>query len=431
MNIRKLALAVLLLSFAFNAYASIKTLRMHVGAVKTLSVGEVIRVAVGQEQILGTSILENGELLLIPKAPGNTDLHVWKRGERKLTYRVTVTAANMSTQLRTIKSVLSSFNNVSVRELNGLIILEGKIPPRKQDLYDQVIAAFPGIISLVEPEEVVIKDMIKFQVQVLEVNKNYTKQLGINWDKTIDGPAIAHVDNFNPNGVFVLGREGNPFEELYEDGILNATSSRGLTYTGIMTTMNSMINLLREDGVVRTLAEPSLSTRSGEVASFHSGGEYPIAILNEFGQPVVQMQDYGVILDIEPLSDENGNIVSKISAELSTIDFSTIVNDVPGILKRNTESVVNMKSGETIAISGLLQSSDSKAIERLPILGEIPILGELFTSRNFVENRSELIILVTPTIVKPNAEIPEKLLRHMESLRELQKTNPIEDELLE
>jgi len=431
MKFLRLALLIGLMCFVSSSFSAIKALRMHVGSVKTLPVGEVIRVAVGQEQVLGTSILENGELLLIPRAPGETDLHIWKRGERKLTYRVQVTAANMSMQLQTIRSVLSSFENVKVREMNGLIILDGKIPPRKEDLFNQVLNLFPGVVSLVEPEEVVIKDMIKFQVQVLEVNKNYTKQLGINWDKTIEGPAIGHLDNFNPNGTFVLLREGSVYEELYETGIRSASDSSSITYTGIHTTMNSMINLLREDGVVRTLAEPSLSTRSGEVASFHSGGEFPIAILNEFGQPVVQMQEYGVILDIEPLSDENGNIISKISAELSTIDFSTIVNDVPGLLKRNTESVVNMKSGETIAISGLLQAGDSKAIERLPILGEIPIIGELFTSRNFQENRSELIILVTPTIVQPNAEIPEKLKLHMDKLRELQKNNPIEDELLE
>ncbi len=416
-----------------NAAARIQNMQLYVGSVKTINVGEVVRVAVGRDQILGTSILDNGELLLIPKEAGETDLHIWKKGERKLSYRVSITAANMSKQVQTVKSILKAFDKVSVRDFNGLIIVEGKVDPNRYDLFQSVIAQFPGVISIVQPEDVVIKDMIEFKVMVLEVNKNFTKQLGINWENAIQGPAIAHVDNFNPNGVYVYGQQNSVFMDLYNSDppALTPMDSRSVTYTGIMTGINSTINLLIEDGVARTLAEPSLSTRSGEQATFHSGGEYPLAVLNEFGQPVVEMQEYGVQLEIEPLSDEDGNIVSRITAELSTIDFSTIVNGVPGILKRKTESVVNLKAGETIAISGLLQSSDSKAIEKMPLLGDIPILGELFKSRNFIENRTELLILVTPTLKKPNSEIPEKLKKHIEKLRALRESSSLEDELLE
>ncbi|MCO7223839.1 type II and III secretion system protein family protein [Pleionea sp. CnH1-48] len=426
-----LVIFLILFSVSSSAASRLKSIKLHVGSVKTLAVGDVVRVAVGRDQILGTSILDNGELLLIPKEAGETDLHIWKKGERKLSYRVSITAANMRQQVRTIKNVMRSFRNIEVRDYNGIVIVEGKVDPKKYDMFQGTLSQFPGVVSLVEPEDVVIKDMIRLSVQVLEVNKNYAKNLGIKWDRAIAGPTVSYLQHFNPNRRYMTINEASGFDPDDVAAAIGFNSASGYTYTGIATSIMSQINILQEDGAARTLAEPSLSTRSGEAATFHSGGEYPLAVLNEFGQPVVEMQDYGVQLDIEPMSDENGNIISKISAEMSTIDFSTIVNGVPGLLKRKTESVVNLKSGETIAISGLLQSSDSKAVEKMPFLGDIPILGELFKSKNFSENRTELIILVTPHIVKPDSAVPEKLRRHIESLRKVKEQSDIEDELLD
>lgn len=191
-----------------------------------------------------------------------------------------------------------------------------------------------------------------------------------------------------------------------------------------------MINLLQEDGNARMLAEPSLSTRSGEMASFQSGGEFPIAVLNQFGQPVIEMQDYGIQLEIEPVTDDDGNIISRVRAEMSSIDFSTVVNGIPGILTRNTESVVNLRSGETMVISGLMKTEDSKAISKLPLLGDIPVLGQLFTSRNFIEGRTELIILVTPRITGALTELPEAVNTQLQELQQIRAADSITEQLL-
>jgi pilus assembly protein CpaC len=152
--------------------------------------------------------------------------------------------------------------------------------------------------------------------------------------------------------------------------------------------------------------------------------------LNEFGQPVVEMQDYGIRLDIEPMSDENNNIVSLIRAEMSSLDFSTVVNGVPGLLTRTTESVVNLRANETLIISGLVQTTDSKAVEKVPFLGDIPIFGELFKSKGFNEKKTELIVLVTPSIVEPNQALPEHLEQHLKSIQKVLGQSNIEDELL-
>lgn len=433
----KIKYVLIIVGLFFNLIASAANenniIKLHVGSIKTIEVGSVIRVAVGIDNLLATSILDNGELLLIPKMPGETDIQIWKEGERVLNYRVVITASNTSEDVNNIRDILSDFTNVRVRSVNGLIILEGTVLPNRYEVFKAISSSFSGVVSKVVATEFMMKDMINFKVQVLEINKNYAKNVGIAWGRSTAGPNIGFVKNFNSNGRYAVTNPDDEFGKgLFdpENPTIGFSEESSFTFFGIASSLSSRINLLAEDGAARILAEPSLSTRSGETAKFHSGGQYPLAVLNEFGQPVVEMQDYGIKLNIEPLSDLNGNIVSKIGAEMSTIDFSTIVNGVPGMLIRETESVVNMRSGETLVISGLVQITDSKAVEKVPFLGDIPILGELFKSSNFNENKTELIILVTPIIVTPNQALPERFEKHLKSIRTVLSQSSIEDDLL-
>ena len=405
-------------------------IELYMGQVKTIQVGKIKRIAVGMDTVLGASVMDNGELLLIPKTPGSTELHVWKAGERKLTVTVDVLPAQASKILKELRSIFRTFEHVRFRHESGIILAEGKIRPEDATLFQGTLGKFPGVISMVRAEQIEIKDMVKMQVKVLEINKNNGLQFGINWDNAISGPSLALVTNFKPNDYYVFGSDGNKLLELF-DGTLPISSSKAYGYGGIATGINSIINLLKEQGTARILAEPSLSTRSGEKASFQSGGSYPLAVLNEFGQPVVEMQDYGIQLDIEPVIDEQGNIISTVRAEMSSIDFSTVVQGVPGLLTRNTESVVNMRAGETLVISGLIKMEDSRSYEKLPLLGDIPILGELFTSRNFQEGRSELIILVTPTVAKVDVPLPDDIQQNLTEMEGTEVDVPTSDWLLE
>lgn len=420
----------LILAHSASAAPAKQYIELYMGQVKSIQVGEVKRIAVGMDAVLGTSVMDNGELLLIPKTPGSTELHVWKAGERKLTVTVDVLPQQASKTLSELRSIFRSFEHVTFRHESGFILAEGKIRPEDAELFQGALGKFPGVLSMVRAEQIEIKDMVKMQVKVLEINKNDGLQFGINWDNAISGPSLALVTNFKPNDYYVYGSEGNKLLELF-DGKIPISSSKAHGYGGIATGINSIINLLKEQGTARILAEPSLSTRSGEKASFQSGGSYPLAVLNEFGQPVVEMQDYGIQLDIEPVIDEQGNIISRVRAEMSSIDFATVVQGVPGLLTRNTESVVNMKVGETLVISGLIRVEDSRSYEKLPLLGDIPILGELFTSRNFKEGRSELIILVTPTVAKVDTPLPDEIQRNLVEMESAEIDVPASDWLLD
>ncbi|MGZ9899909.1 type II and III secretion system protein family protein [Shewanella gaetbuli] len=428
---RMILMAVLLLvPMAALAHAH-SNIELYVGEVKTLDVGQVKRIAVGLDSLLATKMLDNGELLLIPKAPGETQLHIWKSGNKQFTFTINVLSTDTAKYLQRLRSIFRSFRNITFRNENDMVIVEGKIRPEDEELFNARIATFANVMSFVRAEHIELKDMIKIDVKVLELNKTNNLQFGINWDNAIQGPSVALVNNFKPNDFFVFSAENNPLLRLFDDGGIPVSSSSSHTYAGMMSGINSVINLLKEDGDARILAEPSLSTRSGQQASFHSGGEYPIAILNEYGQPVIEMQDYGIQLEIEPVTDEHGNIISKIRAEMSSLDFSTVVNGVPGILTRNTESVVNLKAGETLVISGLLKAEDSEAYEKIPFLGEIPILGELFTSRNFKEGRSELVILVTPSIQTAITELPDSLDKTISDLKNLGNIKPMSAQLID
>ncbi|WP_083915264.1 type II and III secretion system protein family protein [Gilvimarinus chinensis] len=430
-----IAAATIVMSIAAHAKSNNQAIEAYVGSITTIEVGEVVRIAVGNDTILGTSVLDNGEVILVPKQAGKTELYVWTRGERKNSYVVNILGSDIKDEIDRVRSIFRSFSGVTFRYEGGYIIAEGNVPIEDLDLFEMQAGNlnFDNLISFVRPEKIAFKKMIQMKVQVLEVNKNFTKQIGINWQDSIAGPSIGYVQNFVTNGAYVYGDEGNPLLSLFEGNpspiSLNSTAS--YPYAGLLTGITSMVQLLEEDGYARILAEPSLSTRSGEIATFQSGGEFPIAVLNEFGQPVVEMQDYGIQLDIEPIADDDGNIISRVRAEMSSIDFSNSVNGIPGILTRNTESVVNLRDGETMVISGLLKSEDSKTYDKVPLLGDIPIIGELFKSRSFIEGRSELVILVTPTIHGALKEIPENLQKNITEMTQLRNENSITDQLLD
>lgn len=423
MKVRVIVFFILsVVSILSEAKQSPRYIELVVGAMRTEYLGEIIRVAVARNEVISATTLDNGELLIIPQAAGRTELTVWTKGERRHSFHVNVVSKNMSRELGRLRSIFRDFSEVKFRSEGETILAEGRLRSDDFVIFDDKIEDYGNVVSLVRPKLVDIEDMIDIEVRVLEITSGFTRELGIQWNASMDGPSIGYIQNFRTNPYFVLHREGN---QLAEDVFGDDDSPLGLStasqfFAGIATSLTSKINLLQEDGDAKILAEPFLSTQSGESANFQSGGSYPIPYTSPTGDAGVVMQDYGIILDIEPVSDSEGNIRTRISAEFSSIDFSVVVDGIPGIQSRNTESVVNIKSGETIVISGLLKTEDSQNYTKVPFLGDIPIIGELFKSTNFNQGRTELVILATPRIRGSNDERYHEGVRNFEdSLREV------------
>lgn len=414
-------------SLQSQALANTRYLELVVGSMRTEQLGEVIRIAVARDEILSASVLDNGELLLVPQESGVSELTVWTKGERRYQFHVNVISTNMNRELTRLRSVFRDFTAVRFRSEGETILAEGSLSEKDMIAFEKALSSYPMVLSLVRQQDVDMKDMIDIEVKVLEMTSGLTRELGVQWDGSIDGPSIGYIRNFRTNNHFVFHNEGNPLAGA-ASGL--RTSKRSHMFAGIATSISSRIHLMQEDGDATILAEPFLSTQSGEQASFQAGGSYPIPFTSETGDAGVVMQDYGVILDIDPVSDGEGNIRADIRAELSSIDFSVMVQGIPGILSRNTRSVVNLRSGETIVISGLLKTEDGRDYTKVPFLGDIPILGHLFKSTRFNQGRTELVILATPRIREKNDRNHQGITNIGEEMRQIRYSGDMSEHLV-
>src|SRR5690606_20949803 len=205
-----------------------------------------------------------------------------------------------------------------------------------------------------------MKPTVLMDVRIMEFRRNALRDLGIQWQSTIDGPSGGAIRDFDTSFYRILP-DGSPFEDLV-DGMPPINS--WATYFGLATSITSRINLLTESGDAYELASPQLSARSGGTASFLAGGEIPIPMVGAFGATTVEFREYGIKLDIEPIVNGNGEISAVVSTEVSKIDPSVAVQGIPGLLTRKTDTEMNVRDGQTIVISGLVNIEGSKEIGR-------------------------------------------------------------------
>ena len=234
-------------------------------------------------------------------------------------------------------------------------------------------------------------------VKITEFSNNDLDQLGIDWSSDIAGPFAGTV-----RGNKVTGGDTGFGSRIPVD------MAKG-GYFGIATEITSRINLLVSSGAAVLLAEPRLSAASGGEAEFLAGGELPIPFTNADGSISVEFKEYGIILKINPIADDMGNISAHVETEVSSVDKSVSVNGVPGFKTRKTYTDVRMRNNQTLVLSGLISNEVAKDKNGLPILGNafdgIPILGHLFQSDSFRNNQSQLVIFVTPEIYDADSEI--------------------------
>jgi pilus assembly protein CpaC len=236
---------------------------------------------------------------------------------------------------------------------------------------------------------------VNLRVRIAEIQRNITRQLGINWS------ALGKL------GRWALG--GSLTDAVSLTGVL--PNQVGANYNG--TSFNAILDLLAADGLITILAEPNLTARSGETASFLAGGEFPVPVSAASGSSAtitVAFKQYGVSLAFVPTILSPDRISMRVRPEVSELTntgsvsvpiTSTASVTIPALTVRRAETTVELGSGQSFAIAGLLQDSVNSNVEGLPYLGELPVLGPLFKSDLFQHNESELVIVVTPYIVRP------------------------------
>jgi pilus assembly protein CpaC len=338
---------------------------LFVGDTRVIE-ADTTRIAIGNGSIVSVSAPAPGQLMFLGATPGVTTVNVWLQTGEQYRIAVNVTESDINAALDTVNKLLQGTDNITARVAGNRIVLEGdRVRDADQKRADSITESFGGLVMNFIGK-LGWEQMIHFNVKILEVRRTAVRQLGIRWDSTAAGPSVGLASSI--------------------DVKLN-------------TILNSQIEILEQRGDAYVIAEPTLSCRSGGTAHFVSGGELPIPITDALGQTTVEYKEFGVILDVKPISDRTGTIYAQIDTEVSQVDDSVRVLGVPGFTKRKSVTEVNMREGETIAIAGLVDRSRSKDRQQVPGLGSLPLVGAAFRTTQTRNTETELLVLISPRIV--------------------------------
>lgn len=386
-----------------------RVLQMYVGQVRVIDTVPVARIAIGNGKMIGVTALKN-QIVLIAQKPGVSDLYVWAKDGTQTNLHLVVSPGDVAHIQADVDAVLRGFPGVHSDLRGGEIVLNGALTPERFKAMQAALKPYPDVVDLVQGNAVHMRRMVELDVQVVNFSKSALKNLGINWQQSIIGPSAGLVGDIANNGLYRLGDvtgggvAGNALNNTTGplQGLPLAVSPFS-SYLGLVTSITSAINLAVTNGQAYILANPRLVTRSGQDASFLAGGEVPIPVAGALGATSVTYKSYGVKLHISPQVDAHGHILATIKTALSQIDPNVSVNGYPGFLTRKTNAVVNVLPGQTIVLSGLINATGANDVNKLPGLGDLPVLGALFRSTQFQRNQSELVIFVTPHIITPES----------------------------
>lgn len=242
---------------------------------------------------------------------------------------------------------------------------------------------------------------VNLRVRVAEVSRNVEKQFGFNWDALFNDGTFAI-------GLLTGRAPVSSFGNFNRDTSTSSLDSLGVGYTnGSSVNISTLLDALQGEGLISILAEPNLTTVSGEPANFLAGGEFPVPVSQSLQQITIEWKRFGVSIDFTPIVLSPNRISIKVKPEVSELSDQGAVTinsiKVPSLRVRRAETTVELASGQSFAIAGLFQNNVTNNVKQFPWLADVPILGALFRSSSFQRNESELVIVVTPYIVKPAA----------------------------
>ncbi|ANJ67012.1 type II and III secretion system protein [Halothiobacillus diazotrophicus] len=398
-----------------------ETLTLYAGqAVVRDAPGPLKRVAVGNGSLVEVRVLDHNQMVIIANKPGDTSLQLWMRNGQQRNISLHIVTGNTDQVADLVRRLLDHNPAIAVNTVGGNVVLTGT--NLTQEDLTQIAAikkVYPQVLDFTQANAVQMKPMVMMKVRIMEFDKNAMNKIGIQWGSVLDGPGGGLAHDWSGNSQFrmtpsTFGGIDGTGQTVKLPLALSGTPA----YFGLVTSITSKINLMMQTGNAWELATPQLAARSGGVADFLVGGEVPIPVTQGLGQTSVEYKPYGIKLHIEPVVSSDGNITTSVKAEISHIDPSVTVQGYPGFLTRKASTEVNVHEGQTIVISGLVDSSGSKALDEVPGLGQIPVLGELFRSHNFQAKRTDLVIFVTPYIVTPHSPRNQNLIDKSNHLRD-------------
>ena len=377
------------------AQAQEATIRLTVGQSVILDFPQLKQVAVGDATVADVKVVAGRQQVMVTGlVEGSTNLTIWLEEGKKLSRLIRVFTRDPEIILRDVKALLKDAEGVNVRVVGDKVVIEGEtLSDRDYQRVEQAVQLYPLVVNLVQKNQISLKPMVEIDVKIMEVSRGLREAVGMDWQNLVNLQA-----NWNWE---------------HKAGSLKTTPPAEGWQASLISGFGSTLNLMLSRGLGRVLSNPILICRSGAKASFLAGGQIPIPQTKALGEVNVEWKDYGVSLGFEPVSDGFGNVSMNIRAEISDLDMANAVSlggtTIPAIRMRKTETAVNLAKDETLVIGELFSSRDAKAVEKVPVLGSIPIIGELFKSRNFQEDKTEFLVFVTPRLVRPGSIGKERI----------------------
>jgi len=380
-------------------------------------------ITIGDPDIADVSPLTDHSLSILGKKIGTTRVTVYDADHKP----VGIFDIEVSYDISRLAVEIAQFTGggIKVSSINGRIMLSGSSPDAATlDKAVEIARQFGpdpiNTVQVMQPQQVML------EVRFIEVDRNASRELGVQWNafgnsvlaNTGSGLPASQLPITTPNGAFqqpAIAGSGIggpnvlantlPISPIVAGGVLSGATPFGFLIGQLSNRLQIAVNALETQGAARSLAEPDLVTLSGETASFLAGGQIPVPEVGATGTPSFGFQPYGVGLSFTPTVLRNGVINLVVKPEVSEIDHANAVTvagtTVPALTMRKASTTLELHDGQSFMLGGLLQDVGDNNLDQLPWAGSLPVIGALFRSTEYQKNETDLVILVTPHIVRP------------------------------
>jgi len=382
-------------------------------------------ITVGDPDVADVSPLTDHALSILGKKIGTTRVTAYNADKKPVgifDVEVSYDVSRLSVEIAHITG-----GGIRVSSVNGRIMLSGMVSDAATlDKAVQIARQFGpdpiNVVQVAQPQQIML------EVRFIEADRQASRELGVQWN-AFGNSTLANIGSglpasqlplTQPNGAFQqpvfagtgvgganVSPSSLPLSPVVAAGVLSGASPYGFLVGQLTNRLQIAVNALETKGAARSLAEPNLVALSGDTASFLAGGEFPVPVPGSLGTVTIDYKKYGVGLAFTPTVLNGGLINLKIEPEVSTLDTSHPVTvagiSVPPLIVRRASTTLELRDGQSFMLGGLLQNTGANDVDQLPWLGDVPVLGALFRSTQYLKNETDLVILVTPHLVRPMA----------------------------
>jgi pilus assembly protein CpaC len=408
-----------------KAQAETVQINVLVGQSRVINFDRPIgRFSVSNPEVAEAVLVAPDQVLVNGKAFGQVNFIAWEqKGGSFIVFDVFV-RSNLSLIDSQIK-LLFPKDNISLSQANGSVVISGSVQDQKTgEQVDAVVqaAGFKTVNMLKSP--VMEKAQVQLQVRVAEVSRSKMRELGTSYGY-VNGSTVGYLNS--GQGPSQLDTVSMSPSAVSANSLL--TPALNLFLGNGVAGLTGMLRALKSVGAIRSLAEPNLIAMDGQEASFLAGGEYPVPVVQASGDKptvTIMFKEYGVRLNFKPTIIDEDHIRLELEPEVSTIDFANGVKLdgflIPALKTRRAKTGVELRDGQSFALAGLLDNNETQSFSKVPGIGDIPLLGNLFKSKSFQKQETELMFIITAQLVKP---VNRDDLPQMRGLDGIKKESPL------